>query len=156
MASAVADPERIAIRRARPGDASSVRALVRQLGYEPQDRSFDETFAQVARHPESVVFMACRGVQLVGYLAMSHRPQIRLGGRVAYIDELVVDSSTRGHGIGGELLNQALVHAKGLGCVRVEVLCGTARDAYKRGFYAARGLTEIETAVYRLDLSGTR
>jgi N-acetylglutamate synthase-like GNAT family acetyltransferase len=156
MASAAADSDRIAIRRARPGDASAVRALVKQLGYEPAERSYDETFAQVVRHPEGAVFIAARGAHVVGYLALYHRAQIRLGGRIATVDELAIDETARGRGVGGELLTCGITHARSLGCVRLEILCGKARETYKRGFYTARGLTEVETAVYRLELQGTR
>jgi N-acetylglutamate synthase-like GNAT family acetyltransferase len=156
MASAVADTDRIAIRRARPGDASAVRVLVHQLGYEPAERHYDETFAQVVRHPEGAVFIAARGARVVGYLALSHRAQIRLGGRIASIDELAVDENARGHGIGGELLTCGITHARSLGCSRLEILCSRARESYERGFYEAHGLDEVETAVYRLELQRPR
>jgi N-acetylglutamate synthase-like GNAT family acetyltransferase len=148
--------ERASIRRARPGDAAPVRALVRQLGYEPDDRGYDETFAQVARHPEAAVFVAQIGTRVVGYLAMSHRPQIRLAGRVASIDELAVDEQERARGIGGELLEAAIAHAKSLGCARVDIQTSRDRASYARGFYAARGLSEIDSAVFRQALSSAK
>jgi predicted N-acetyltransferase YhbS len=149
MASAMAD-DRIAIRRARPGDSAAVRVLVTQLGYEPHERSFDETFAQVARHPEAAVFVACQGPRVVGYLSMTHRPQIRLGGIACAIDELAVDTNLRNSGLGSELRATAVAHAKSLHCTRIEVLCSRALEAHKRGFYEQRGFAEVETAVYRL------
>ncbi len=144
------------IRRARPGDASAVRALVRQLGYAPDDRAYDETFAQVARHPEAAVFIAQIGARVVGYLALSQRPQIRLAARLASIDELAVDEGDRGAGIGAALLDAALAHARGLGCVRVDVLTSRARPSYARGFYKLRGLEEIDSAVLRRELVPSR
>ncbi|MEO6954939.1 MAG: GNAT family N-acetyltransferase [Polyangia bacterium] len=148
----MADAERLAIRRARPGDSAAVRTLVKQLGYSPDDRAYDETFTQVARHPEAAVFVAHRSSRVVGYLAMTHRPQIRIGGRVASVDELAVDGGDRGAGAGTLLLEAAVAHARSLGCARIEVLCSRARESYTRGFYETRGMAEIETAVYRLDL----
>ena len=152
------DVERPTIRRARPGDSSEVRRLVAQLGYTPDDRAYDETFTQVARHPEAAVFVAHRGARAIGYLAMTHRPQIRLGGRVASVDELVVDGEGRNEGVGSSLLEAAVTHARSLGCTRIEVLCSRARESYRRGFYAERGMIEVDSAVYRLVLapSGTR
>jgi GNAT superfamily N-acetyltransferase len=142
----------VAIRRARPGDAAPVRALVKQLGYSPDDRSYDETFAQVARHPEAAVFIAQIGTRVVGYLAMSHRPQVRLGARVAFVDELAVADAERGRGIGGALLNTAIAHARSLSCSRLEINSSRVRESYLRHFYAERGLDEVDTAVFRVNL----
>jgi GNAT superfamily N-acetyltransferase len=140
-------------RRARPGDSAAVRALVRQLGYQPDDRAYDETFAQVARHPEAAVFVAQIGTRVVGYLAMSHRPQIRLAGRLATVDELAVDEKERARGIGSGLLHAALAHARSLGCERLDIQTSRVRDSYTRGFYQDRGLTELDSAVFRLALT---
>jgi N-acetylglutamate synthase-like GNAT family acetyltransferase len=148
----IALPAGVTLRRARPGDAGPVLDLLLQLGYAPDQRSYDETFAQVARHPEAAVFVAVEGVrQVVGFLALSHRPQIRLGGRIASIDELVVDKVRRGEGIGGALLQAALSHLSSLGCQRVEVKTRRSRESYNRGFYLAHGFLEIDSALLRLE-----
>jgi ribosomal protein S18 acetylase RimI-like enzyme len=145
-------PGKIAVRRARPGDAAPVLLLVRQLGYQPDERSYDEVFAQVVRHPEAAVFVATEGTRVVGYLALSHRPQARLGGRLATVDELVVDAQRRGDGIGSALLNTALDFARSIGCQRVQLNTRRSRESYQRGFYAAHGFTEVDSAVFRLNL----
>jgi GNAT superfamily N-acetyltransferase len=144
-------PAGVSVRRGRPGDATHVLELVRQLGYSPAERRFDETFAQVVRHPEAAVFVATEGLRVIGYLAMSHRPQIRLGALAASIDELVVHTPRRGAGIGGALLDAALRHASELGCGRVEVSTGRARESYERGFYLAHGFVEVDSALLRID-----
>jgi len=113
-------PRGITLRRARPGDAVGVRVLVEHLGFTPDARAFTETFTQVARHPEAVVLVLAEGTRVVGYLALSHRPQIRLGGRVAVIDELAIDPAYAGRGLGAALLEHALDLARGLACVRIE------------------------------------
>ncbi len=140
------------MRRARPGDASYVFALVEQLGYTPEHRGFDETFAQVVRHPEAAVFVATEGLKVIGYLAMSHRPQIRLGGRVASIDDLVVDERRRSEGVGTALLDAAIAHARGLGCQRVDLSTNRARQSFQRGFYRGHGFSEADSALLRFDL----
>jgi GNAT superfamily N-acetyltransferase len=142
----------VIVRRARPGDAATVRGLVTQLGYSPDERGFDETFAQVVRHPEAAVFIAADGARVIGYLALSHRPQIRLGGRLATIDELVVVEDRRGYGIGSALLAAAVEHAAGIGCLRIEVTSLRARESFQRGFYASHGFREVDQAILRTDL----
>jgi GNAT superfamily N-acetyltransferase len=149
-------PAGVNVRRARPGDASHVLALVEQLGYAPDHRGFDETFAQVVRHPEAAVFVAVEGLRLIGYLAVSQRPQIRLGGRAACIDELVVDERRRGEGVGTALLDAAIQYARGLGCKRVDLHTNRARQSYQRGFYVSHGFTEVDSALLRFDLMRAR
>src|SRR3954469_5409216 len=106
------------VRRARPGDAHGLRKLLRELGYDPGDtRAFDETIAQVVRHPEAAVFVVAEGVDVVGHVALSHRPQMRLGGRLPTIDELVVAEARRGRRLGSLLLEAAVQHARSLHCV---------------------------------------
>jgi ribosomal protein S18 acetylase RimI-like enzyme len=141
----------VIVRRARPGDASAVLALVEQLGYDPDERRYDEIFAQVVRHPEAAVFVATLGLRVIGYLALSHRPQIRLGGIVAIIDELAVDEAQRGQGVGTALLGAALAHARGLGVRRVDVHTDRNRESYRRRFYVGHGFREIDSALLRLD-----
>lgn len=145
-------PSKVTVRRARPGDSAPVLALIQQLGYQPEERSYDEVFAQVVRHPEAAVFVACEGLRIVGYLALSHRPQARLGGRLACIDELAVESSKRGSGIGSTLLHAALDHARAIGCQRVELHTRRSRESFQRGFYAGHGFVEADSAVMRLVL----
>jgi GNAT superfamily N-acetyltransferase len=140
-------PRGIALRRARPGDATGVRTLVEQLGPAPDSRPFTETFNQVSRHPEAAVLVLTEGVRVVGYLALSHRPQIRLGGRVATIDELVVAPDYARRGLGSYLLDHALELARGLACVRIEASIG--RDAIARAFLAKHGFVEVDDVVLR-------
>ena len=141
----------VLVRRARPGDASQVLTLVQQLGYSPDERRYDEIFAQVVRHPEAAVFVATLGLRVIGYLALSHRPQIRLGGPVAVIDELAVDEVHRGDGVGTALLQAALAHARGLGCRRVDLNSARTRESYRRHFYESHGFQEVDSALLRLD-----
>ena len=148
-------PAGVTVRRARPGDASHVFTLVEQLGYTPDHRGFDETFAQTVRHPEAaVVRRGRRAPSVIGYLSMSHRPQIRLGGRSAtYIDEMAVDDKRRAQGVGSALIKAAVEYARGLGCKRIDLNTSRTRPSYHRGFYVSHGFGEVDSAVMRLALT---
>src|SRR5262249_14544906 len=129
------------------------RRLLRELGYDPGDsRAADETMAQVVRHPEAAVFVAVEGIDVVGYVALSHRPQMRLGGRLATIDELVVTESRRGTGVGSQLLEAAVQHARSLHCLRIDVQQREDRASFGRSFYQDRGFIQAPTALLRLVL----
>ena len=131
-----------------------MRKLLRELGYDlAHSRNSDETIAQVVRHPEAAVFVAAEGLEVIGYVALSHRPQMRLGGRLASVDELVVSEPRRGAGVGSALLDAAIAHARSLYCVRIEVEQQRVRDSYTQRFYQHRGFTEVDAALLRIDLT---
>ena len=142
----------VTVRRARPGDALAVRKLIRELGYPADTRATDETVSQVVKHPEAAVFVAVEGVDVVGYVALSIRPQMRLGGLLASIDELVVTGARRAAGIGSQLLDAAIAHARSLQCRRIEVTTSRVRESYQRRFYLERSFVEVDSAVLRIDL----
>ncbi|HLK11108.1 MAG TPA: GNAT family N-acetyltransferase [Candidatus Binatia bacterium] len=138
-------PVGVTIRRGRPGDAGHVRDLLLHLGYALDLRTYEETFAQVVRHPEALVLVAAEGPHLIGYVSVSNRAQIRLGGRLATIDELVVDPAHRGRGVDAALLEAALSHCTALGCRRIEV--ATPRE--QRDLYTSHGFVEVDAAPLR-------
>ncbi len=142
----------IAVRRARPGDALAIRKLLRELGYAADSRATDETVSQVVKHPEAAVFVAGEGIEVVGYLALSIRPQMRLAGLLASVDELVVAQARRGAGVGTMLLDAAIAHASSMQCRRIEVLQTRARESYQRRFYTERKFVEVDSAVLRIEL----
>jgi ribosomal protein S18 acetylase RimI-like enzyme len=61
-----------------------------------------------------------------------------LGGRVALLENMVVDPARRGRGYGRELLRSAIEHAQKAGCRRITLL--TDEDnAAARTFYEGFG-----------------
>ncbi|HEV8324554.1 MAG TPA: GNAT family N-acetyltransferase [Myxococcota bacterium] len=145
----------VKIREARPGDAKPVLDLLPALGYQVPDgassRYFD-VFANAVAHPEVTVYVAVDGLAILGFVSLALHHQIRLGGRTASIDELVVHPDRRGQGLGRRLLDAALERARQMRCLRVEVHTNRQRDSYRRGFYAARGFVEADSALLRLTL----
>jgi GNAT superfamily N-acetyltransferase len=138
----------VVLRKARPGDAAAVRVLLLALGYDDlPPREYAQTFSLVVAHPEVDVRVAVDGKAVVGLLTLSHRPQLRLAGRIGCIDELVVAASHRGAGIGTQLVEAACVRARELGCVRVDLQTARARESFQRGFYRKRGFRELESAL---------
>jgi ribosomal protein S18 acetylase RimI-like enzyme len=69
----------------------------------------------------------------------------------AWIEDVIVDESARGHGV-GEALTQAMIDAaRDLGCKTVELTSRPSREAANR-LYRRIGFTERETNVYRYTL----
>jgi len=98
------------IRAANIGDADQVFSLLKQLGsgYAPDRIAFDKSFAfLVDDHQMSVLFVAEDGSGVVfGYALTTISPLLHTNGRSAQLQELVVDDSQRGIGIGTALIER--------------------------------------------------
>jgi N-acetylglutamate synthase-like GNAT family acetyltransferase len=140
----------IMVRRAGARDAEDARRLVAELGYGGLDaETFAKGFAAVLAEPSQSVWMAEQGGAIAGMLALSTRPQVRLGAKVVTIDEIVVREASRGRGVGAKLMEVAKREAVREGARRLELHTQRARESYARGFYAKQGFVEIDSAVMR-------
>jgi GNAT superfamily N-acetyltransferase len=132
-------PPGVKIREPRRGgsDRDWIYRLLAEKGVNVPPTDQSNTLTWVVSHPESEIFVAVdasdRGV---GLLALSHRPQLRVGGRIATVDEFIVAPNMRRRGIGTALLEKALARARMLGCKRVETNAG---DASAKTFLEKRG-----------------
>lgn len=127
------------IRRARRGDVEALSALLRELGY--ANGSDTQTVHWVTSHPEIEIFVACDSQDRpVGMLSLSHRPQLRLRGRIATVDELVVTEAWRRRGVGKALVLHAIERAKVLAVKRLEMATRTGDEAAR--FYEACGFVQ--------------
>ena len=97
----------------------------------------------------STLFIARVNGQIVGSLTLAMF-RIPTGIR-AWIEDVVVDSSARGHGVGDALNMAALEHAKKNGAITVELTSRPSREAANR-LYQRIGFKARETNVYRFEL----
>lgn len=148
------DPRRtLRVRSAREDDAPAVVALLRALGYSPDDgRAPGEILRATLDRPDLAAFLAVGDVGPLGLIVVSHRPQLHLGGTLVSIDALAVLPEVRGRGIGRRLLRRAAAYARLHRAVRLELHTTRARENYRRGFYPANGFREIDSALFRRDL----
>jgi len=147
----------IQIREATDQDAPAIAELLRSL----------ELFAHIqAQTPKIVrkqvsrnlglcnadnshsVFVALDPAgKIVGYCAAHWLPYLLLPGPEGYVSELFLRESSRGLGIGGQLLKTARAEAKERGCSRMMLLNLSNRESYKRGFYKKQGWEERQEAI---------
>ena len=143
------------LRPARRGDADALRQLVSDLGY--GDSADMQTVSWVISHPEMEVFMAADALDKgIGMLALSHRPQLRLGGRIATFDEICVSPAWRRKGVGKALVAKAVERSKTLGVRRIEITSHAAARDEARAFCLACGFTEVGPDLMRLDFPAPR
>jgi GNAT superfamily N-acetyltransferase len=119
------------IRPLKRGDRDAVFKLLAADGWVVPASEQELAISWVVQHPEMESFVAhdpAAFSRLYGMITMSHRPQLRLGGRVACIDLFLVAPDQRHKGIGHDLLGQALRRSEALACKRVEIHLPGARD----------------------------
>ena len=144
----VPDAPPFRIRRARRGDAESLASLLREMGY-PQG-SDAQTVHWVISHPEIEIFVAADTQDRpVGMVSLSHRPQLRLRGRIATVDELVVTETWRRRGVGRALIRQILERCKVLSAKQLQLISPMASTPETRSFYIACGFSEVDSGVFR-------
>ena len=108
-----------------------------------------EALSKIVQSEASTVFIAKSEGKIVGSLtlALFYIPT----GLRAWIEDVVVDESARGQGV-GEALNQAAInHAQSAGAKTVDLTSRPSREAANR-LYKRIGFVERSTNVYRKDL----
>ena len=134
------------IRLARRGDGEQLGALLLELGHPGAGDT--STVHWVLSHPEIEVYVAGDAQDRpVGLISLSHRPQLRLCGRVATIDELVVAAAWRRKGVGRALMQRALERARVLSVKRVELQLPSLPDEAAVAFCAAMQFQDAERGV---------
>ena len=109
---------------------------------------------RIVGHPSNTVLIArtdADGVpdEIVGAMVLVLFPLA--SGLRAWIEDVVVDESTRGRGIGAALNRRAIEIARQAGARTVDLTSRPDREAANR-LYARLGFNQRNTNVYRLEL----
>jgi ribosomal protein S18 acetylase RimI-like enzyme len=148
------DRDAIKIERAARVDAelvSALRRLVPQLSSSAPAPTVDQLREMIESPCTTVLLARTRaGGDIVGSLTLVVF-RIPTGVR-AWIEDVVVDSSARGRGVGEALSREALRLAVEKGARTVELTSRPSRAAANR-LYRRLGFVERETSVYRYTLS---
>ena len=126
----------------------AMQKLIPQLSSSNAPPSLSELNDIIASE-SSVLFVARVENQIVGSLTLATF-RIPTGIR-AWIEDVVVDESARGHGVGEALNRAALNEAKRRGAITVELTSRPSREAANR-LYLRMGFVVRETNVYRYTL----
>ncbi|MEO5724019.1 MAG: GNAT family N-acetyltransferase [Ilumatobacteraceae bacterium] len=107
-----------------------------------------DTLAAIIAAPATDVFVARVDGRIVGSLTLA---MFRLStGLKAWIEDVVVDSAARGHGVGEALNRAALATAQQRGAKSVSLTSRPSRQSANR-LYLRLGFKARETNVYRYD-----
>lgn len=127
---------------------TAMAALIPQLSKSNPPPTKAE-LAELIGSEASTMFVARVEGRIVGSLTLAMF-RIPTGVR-AWIEDVVVDDSARGHGVGEALNRAALDHAKAHGAITVELTSRPSREAANR-LYQRMGFVARETNVYRYAL----
>lgn len=129
------------VRPLKRSDRDAVFKLLAVDGWVVPLGEQETTISWIVQHPEMDAFVAHDAAsfsRLFGFIIFSHRPQLRLAGRVGCIEAFAIAEEHRGKGIGKDLFDSVIRRAEALGCKRLEVHLPGTRDGRHR-FFEERG-----------------
>lgn len=140
---------------AGPEDADALTAalvgLVPQLSRSNPPPALDAVQAMLAHQAVTQFVARSDDGTIVGVSTLAVFPIPT--GRRAWIEDVIVDQSHGGQGIGRRLTEAMLERARELGCVTVDLTSRPSREAANH-LYKKVGFVERETNVYRFTLEG--
>jgi ribosomal protein S18 acetylase RimI-like enzyme len=110
-----------------------------------------ETLGDLFRHNATTLLVARLDGRIVGALTLVIFPLPT--GRRAHIEDVVVDQSARGHGVGAALVKAAIATAERHGVRTVDLTSRPSREAAIR-LYTSLGFVQRDSHVYRYEPAG--
>jgi GNAT superfamily N-acetyltransferase len=147
--------------RVREARSADVVVMVDLLGYLfKQERDFSPAAAKQRRALEILLaqpamgrlFVLTRGSKILGMVSLLFTISTAEGGKVAWLEDLVVRPDHRGKGLGTRLLRAAIDWARREGLTRITLLTDTD-NARARQLYARHGFTASAMQPLRLHLA---
>jgi GNAT superfamily N-acetyltransferase len=135
--------EPIVIRQAEDADLPGVLALYSQPelddGVVLSTEQAREIHAQFARYPHYKLFVAEDGGRIVGTYAFLFMHNLgHLGAPSAIVEDVVVDPTSQGRGIGQAMMRHAVEAARDLGCYKLMLSSNMKRER-AHAFYERLG-----------------
>ena len=97
------------------------------------------------------IFCAVADGSIVGMVSLLFSVSTVEGGRVAWLEDMIVHPGWRGRGIGDRLLQQATTAARDAGCKRI-ILLTDNHNSPAVGFYSKAGFIPSGMIPFRLKL----
>lgn len=146
------------IEPATHGDVPAMTALLavlfaQEAEFRPDAEVQSRALVRLLNAPDSALLLVAReqAGEVVGMVSLLFAVSTALGGPVALLEDMVVAPSHRGRGVGGALLDAALLAASDRGCGRVTLLTD-GDNVGGQGLYASRGFTRSQMVPMRLSL----
>lgn len=134
--------EEIILRAAKLTDTDSIYDKICELEQEKLNKNqFEDIFKQNLSKRNIYYIVAEYQGKLVGFMSLYIQNLLHHGGAVAEIQELFVDTTLRGKGLGTKLIEYARKISKMNKCVTFEVSCNLKRES-THVFYEKSGFSK--------------
>lgn len=113
-------------------DIDAIVALLTALfeqeaDFKPEPSRQQRAVRDQLAHPEQgEILLARQQHQVIGMVSLLYLPSTAMGGRVALLEDMIINENFRGSGYGRQLLSAAIAHARKRDCLRITLL--TDRD----------------------------
>jgi GNAT superfamily N-acetyltransferase len=144
----------ITIAAAIPADLPQLAGLLAELfaqeaEFTPDRARQERALAMIIATPQlGTVYAAREGERVLAMVSLLYTVSTAEGGRVCWLEDLVVSAPRRGQGIGALLLGHAIAAARAQGCARITLLTDRV-NAGARRFYARHGFADSAMMVLR-------
>ena len=128
---------------------SAINGLLPQLSKSSQPMNM-ERLSELVKSDNTFLFVASKEGQVLGMLSLVVL-KIPTGNK-AWVEDVVVDQSARGKGLGKSLMNHALEDAKKRGVKSIDLTSRPSRESANK-LYQNLGYEIRETNVYRYKIS---
>ena len=142
------------IRLATTADLPSLVRLLKVLfeqeaEFKPDELAQARGLTLILENPEvGQIRIAQQGADVAGMVGLLYTISTALGARVALLEDMVVAPAWRKAGIGSQLLEAAIAHARQTGCQRITLLTDDINSDAQR-FYRRHGFTHSPMVPFR-------
>ncbi|MCT9929340.1 GNAT family N-acetyltransferase [Planotetraspora sp. A-T 1434] len=133
------------LRKAEKSDADEIFGLAREfaLTFRPERAAFDAAFPQLLENEDALLLVATVEGTVRGYLLGFTHLTLFANGRVAWVEEAIIENAYRRHGIGRMLLEEFETWARSRDAGYVALATRRAAE-----FYRALGY-DVSATYYR-------
>nr|WP_320166794.1 GNAT family N-acetyltransferase [uncultured Methylophaga sp.] len=126
--------------------------FTQEADFEPQPEKQMHAVSDILRHPDKGHFLLIKHQsKVVGVVSLLYLTSTAMGGKVALLEDMVIDEQHRSKGFGSALLNAAVNFARQQGCLRMTLLTD-ADNAIAQKMYQDEGFTHSAMIPMRLIL----
>ncbi|MFC0863367.1 GNAT family N-acetyltransferase [Sphaerimonospora cavernae] len=131
----------LVLRKAEKSDADEIFALAREfaLTFRPERAPFDAAFPRLLENEDTLLIVATLDGVVRGYLLGFSHLTLFANGPVAWVEEAMIDSGYRRHGIGRRLLVEFETWARSRGAGYVAMATRRAAEFYGALKYEVAG-----------------
>ena len=118
--------------------------------FEPNSETQSKALSKIILDPKiGIILIAKDDDKILGMVNLLFTESTALGCKVALLEDMVVLSSSRGEGIGSQLIDYAISEAKKAGCKRITLLTDI-ENTKAQSFYQKKGFVKSKMTPYRL------